>query len=127
MDDFSSAANGRQRQQLHANYMVEHLRSLGCIVQNARLQGIPEQLTEVFALGTIVSFSQQKFLLREDQLTEIMELIQDLRATRENPVRKLAKLAGLLISRAHCLGPATRMRTRALYASIESRLKPHEP
>ena len=81
MDDFTGAANGRQRQQLHANYMVEHLRSRGWIVQNAKLQGMPEPLTEVFALGTIDSFSQQKFLLREDQLTEIMKLIQDLRAT----------------------------------------------
>ena len=126
MDYFTGAAIGWQRQQLHAKYMVEHLRSLGWVVQNAKLQGIPEPLPEVFALGTIVSFSQQKFLLREDQLTEIMELIHDLRAARENPVSKLAKLAGLLISRAHCLGPATRMLTRALYDSIESQLNPHE-
>ena len=36
------------------------------------------------------------------------------------PVRSLSCLAGLLIARAHSLGPATSMRTRAIYSKIEA-------
>lgn len=126
MDDFPSGAPSEQQQRLHARYMVEHLRSLGWLIQPSKLQGIPEPLERIHALGTLISFPDQKFYLAEDKLREIVDITTSLHTKTKCPVRSLSRLAGLLISRAHSLGPATRMRTRSMYQNIEARLKPHE-
>jgi hypothetical protein len=126
MDDFPSGAPGAQQQRLHAHYMVEHLRSLGWLIQASKLQGIPDPLEHIHALGTLISFPDQKFYLGEDMMQEIIDLASSLHGRTQCPVRSLSRLAGLLISRTHSLGPATRMRTRSMYQNIEARLKPHK-
>ena len=126
MDDFPSGAPRKQQQRLHARYMVEHLRSLGWLTQASKLQGIPEPLESIHALGTLISFPDQKFYLADDMLQEIISLAASLQPQKTCPVRSLSRLSGLLISRTHSLGPATRMRTRAMYQNIEARLKSYE-
>ena len=126
MDDFPSGAVGALQQRLHASYMVEHLRSLGWLIQASKLQGIQDPSELIHALGTLISFSNQKFCLAEDTVQEILTLAQSLRGRATCLVKSLSLLSGLLVSRAHALGPATRMRTRAMYRNIEARLKPHE-
>ena len=107
MDDFTGAASGLQRQQLHANYIMEHLRSLAWIVHHAKLQGIPEPLTEVFELGTIVSFSQQKFLFCKYQLTKIMDLTAQSQPDRRLPYQGRHLLSLLLHVAPESLRPPT--------------------
>ena len=92
-----------------------------------KLVGYPEPAPAVFALGCLVSFTAQSFSLNHEQITEILSLVVGLLSVRVCPVKQLARLAGLLVSRTHCLGPAARMRTRSMYQNIEERLRPQEP
>ena len=68
MDDFPSGAPSEQQQRLHARYMVEHLRSLGWLIQPSKLQGIPEPLERIHALGTLISFPDQEVLSGRGQV-----------------------------------------------------------
>jgi hypothetical protein len=94
--------------------MVEHMRSLGFILKDAKILGYPIPSVKIFALGCTVSFTAQTFSLKPTQLQEILALVSSLLAVRACPVKTLASLAGLLVSRSHYLGPAARMRTRAM-------------
>ena len=128
LDDFPSGAPSFLLQRLHCHYMVEHMRSLGWVLKEAKLLGYPDPLPELPALpvGIIVSFSAQQFRLKPAHAQEILDLAARLDSLRACPVKVLSRFAGLIVSRSHCLGPAARMRTRAIYANIEDRLKPHE-
>lgn len=126
LDDFPSGALSGLQQRLHCHFMVEHTRSLGFFLKDTKLVGYPDPMPEIFALGTLISFTSQQFCLRPNQIDNILALVSHLAASRTCPVRLLSRLAGLIVSRAHCLGPAARMRTRAMYSNMEDRLKPHE-
>jgi hypothetical protein len=102
------------------------MRSLGWVLKAAKLLGYPDPLLEMPALGIIVSFSAQQFRLKPAHAQEILELAAHLDTLRACPVKVLSRFAGLIVSLSRCLGPAARMRTRAIYANIEDRLKPHE-
>jgi hypothetical protein len=126
MDDFPSGGTSAIQQRLHAMYMCEHLRSLGWIIKMKKLIGLPDPLTVISALGTLISFTDQNFYLDKKVVEEIKQAARTLTSTRKVPVLKLSKLAGMIVSRSHCFGPAARMRTRAMYKNIEDRLRPHE-
>ena len=126
MDDFPSGGLSEIQQTLHAKFMCEHLHSLGWLIKAKKFIGIPPTLTTIPALGTRISFSDQKFYLGQEQVAQIVDLAGQLAKMRTIPVQKLARLAGLIVSRQHCLGPAARMRTRAMYKDIDERLKPYE-
>ena len=126
MDDFPSAALSGIQQQLHGQFMLENLHSLGWVVKEPKLIVFPNPLPEIPALGTIISFTEQKFFMKPAHIQEILSIAKTLHDLRDCHVRLLSKLAGLIISRSHCLGPAARMRTRAMYRNIEARLQPHE-
>lgn len=126
LDDFPSGAPSSLQQQLHCHYMVEHMSSLGFILKEKKLFGYPVPAVEIFALGCAVSFTSQTFSLNSTQIQEIQGLVSSLLSVRSCPVKTIARLAGLLVSRSHCLGPAARLRTRSMYRNIEERLKPHE-
>ena len=126
LDDFPSAARTALLYRLHMAFMLEHCKSLGWLIQLTKVLGHPEPCTILPALGTQIYLSDQQFRLAEDKVLEIQELAKTLASSRTFLVRVLSRLAGLIISRAHCLGPAARMRTRAMYINIEARLKPHE-
>ena len=126
LDDFPSAAQSYLIQRFHCHFMVTHIHSLGWFLKDTKLLGYPNPLPEIFALGTLISFSSQQFRLRPGQIQEIINLVSHLSALRSCPVRLLSRLAGLIVSRSHCLGPSARMRTRAMYSNIEDRLHPHE-
>ena len=103
MDDFPSGDRSKTQQKLHAKYMCEHLQSLGWLIKEKRLIGIPTPLTTIPALGTRISFSDQKVYLREEQVVQIVGLAGQLSKSRAVPVQKLARLAGSIVSRQHCL------------------------
>ena len=126
MDDFPSGGTSAIQQRLHAMYMCEHMRSLGWIIKMKKLIGLPDPLTVIPALGTLISFTDQNFYLDKKVVEEIKQAARTLTSTRKVPVLKLSRLAGMIVSRSHCFGPAARMRTRAMYKNIEDRLRPHE-
>jgi hypothetical protein len=106
--------------------MVEHMLSLGFILKMPKLIRFPEPVPEIFAMGCLVSFTGQSFSFKQEQIDEILSLVSSLLTGRSCPVKQLARVAGLLVSSTHCLGQATKMRTRAMYQNIEERLKPQE-
>ena len=85
----------------------------------------------MLSLGTMVDFDRQLYCLGSKRTNAI---VKDLRAVHlgsevrrvQVPVRLLAKLAGLIIASMISLGASVRIRTRALYAVILSRLFPGE-
>ena len=125
-DDFPSAARDMLSQRLHIAYMREHLISLGWLLQDTKLIGYPDPVTTIPALGSLISFADQKYFLAPAKVTQIQQLAAEFLPCRRVFVRKLSKLAGLIISRTHCLGPAARIHTRSMYTNIEERLQPHE-
>ena len=78
--------------------MVEHLRSLGWLIQRKKLQGIPDPLERIQGLETTISFPDQKFYLADESVREILAIAESLQAQRNCQVRTLSQLAGLLIS-----------------------------
>ena len=126
LDDFASADSACLPQTLHARYMLEHLLSLGWVIQTHKLLGVDHPLPVLPALGTLIFFPTQTFILPPDKVATISTLAAFLLPRRKVFVRHLSRLAGLLLSASHCLGPATRIHTRAMYQAIESRLQPHE-
>jgi hypothetical protein len=129
LDDFPSGSISSLMHHLHAHFMVEHMESLGFILKQAKLNGYPDQAPEIFALGCLVSFTNQSLSLNYEQVTEILSLAAGLLSVRVCPVKSesVALLAGLLVSRSHCLGPTARLHTRSMYQNIEERLRPQEP
>jgi hypothetical protein len=81
---------------------------------------------EIPALGVILSFRKQEFRLKPETVQEIIGTAMQILASRKCHVKQLARLAGLIVSRTHCLGPAAKIRTRALYWNIEARLNLQE-
>jgi hypothetical protein len=114
-DDFPSAAESFLIQKINCQFMVEHMHSLGWFLKDIKLIGYPDPIPEIFALGTLISFTYQRFQLRPDQIQQILLLTQ-------NYIRfVLAKSNLFTPSRSHhipCLGPAARMRTRAMYTNM---------
>jgi hypothetical protein len=107
---------------LHIAFMLEHLASLGWLVALPKLIGylIPQEI--IPALVTEIHFSTQTFHLAEPNPQEIIDLTRTMLESRKNPVKSLARLAGLIVSRSHCLGPSARIRTRSMYANLEDSL-----
>ena len=85
-----------------------------------------DPVTTIPALGSLISFADQKYFLAPAKVTQIQQLAAEFLPCRRVFVRKLSKLAGLIISRTHCLGPAARIQTRSMYTNLEERLQPHE-
>jgi hypothetical protein len=65
MDDIPSGGTSATQQRLHARYMCEHLHSLGWIIKMKKLIGLPEPLTVIPAIGTLISFTDQEFYLQK--------------------------------------------------------------
>ena len=126
MDDFTSADPDRLSQLLNIRYMYEHLIALGWLVQDHKVQGLREPCSSLEALGTVISFSNHTFSLPEQSIYHILDSCHQLLNLHSTPVRTLARLAGLIVASAHCLGPAARIRTKSMYANIEARLPPSQ-
>ena len=114
MVDFTSGGRSETQQALHAKYMCEHLISLGdSSKQRSSLEySAPYDHSSPRDQHLVLG---PKFYLGEEQVAQLVTLSEQLTAARAVPVQKLARLAGLIISRQHYLGPAARLRTRAMY------------
>ena len=104
--------------------MVKHMQAWE--IQLIKLVGIPVLVEEIPALGIIMSFKNQEFRLKPETIQDIIGTAMQILASRRCHVKLLARLAGLIVSRTHCLGPAARIRRRALYYNIEARLNAQE-
>ena len=105
-------------------FMLEHCTSIGWIVIRQKVKGILNQALRFVLLALASPFKNKSSFSLMLKLNRDKFKASPLIATlRSIAVRKLSQLAGFIISRAHCLGPPSRMRTRAIYSNIEERLK----
>jgi hypothetical protein len=126
MDDVTGGALSAAEAKRHVTFMIWHLQKLGFLVQHEKTQGLERPVTKMLALGTLVDFDQQLYSMGAKRTKSILDaLVAVHRPNVWRPrlhVRLLAKLAGLIIASMISLGASVRIRTRALYAAIVTRL-----
>ncbi len=70
--------------------------------------------------------SAAKNFLTEEREKQIISLCEEMSSLRKIEARKLAQIAGIIISQIAALGPIARIRTRAMYHCLKTRLLPSE-
>ena len=102
-----------------AQTLVHVLRRFGWLVHPTKCVGTTVAVQRFQALGTIVDLAAQVFTVPEPTLQRILEVARLLAAGPPTvPVRTIARLKGLIAATWIAVGPATRIRTRALDEAI---------
>ena len=127
MDDLAGAANTTNQSMEEGQFAVTHLKKLGFIIQEKKLDGVFSPKTCIKDLGVLVNLQCQQFQTCPDRMEHIKEAAAFLlpskgRAHRRIKDKSVARLCGLLICSTISLGSNTRLRTRDLYGVINSRL-----
>ena len=71
-------------------------------------------------LGFTIDLADGKFYIQEKKLDKLKNAVKSISALEKVPVRALGSVVGQIMSMGLALGPITRLRTRALYALINS-------
>lgn len=105
-----------------AQVMINVLRRFGWLIHPTKCVGTTTAVQVFQALGTVVNLATQTFSVPEATVRRILDAARSL-ATGPPlaPVRSVARLKGLITGAWVAIGPATRVRTRALDALIDSR------
>ena len=77
-------------------------------------------------LGMIVDLRAQKYLMTPKRQDQIVSMAKTLLESRTQRARRLAQIAGVIMSQVAAIGPIARIRTRYIYACIKTRLFPLE-
>ena len=94
----------------------------GYIIQETKCNGIGNALPSIPGLGLVIDCQQQKYFLTDKREKQIISLCQDISSSSKIKARKLAQIAGIIISQIAALGPIARIRTRAMYNCLKTRL-----
>jgi hypothetical protein len=87
--------------------------------QDEKIDWIARPLNHHTSFRYLDIIHRSEILSSKESREEIKQSARALASTRKVPVLKISQLAGMIISRAYCLDPAARMRTR-------DRLRPDE-
>jgi len=98
----------------------------GYFIQETKCNGIGNALSSIPGLGLVIDCQQQKDFLTEERKKQIISLCEEMSSLRKIEARKLAQIAGIIISQIAALGPIARIRTRAMYHCLKTRLLPSE-
>jgi len=77
-------------------------------------------------LGMIADLRAQKYLMTPKRQDQIVSMAKTLLESRTQRARRLAQIAGVIMSQVAAIGPIARIRTRYIYACIKTRLFPLE-
>lgn len=124
VDDFPHGGVGNGEVVSNAGFIIRFLRKCGFIIEpKKKCLGYDKAVTKLPALGFIIDFEEQKFMVKPERRQAMLELARVIWAKRfaRLSVRMVAALAGRLVSMSLALGGVARMRTRALYAVIGHR------
>ena len=102
------------------------LRLHGYICQESKCQGVGDALSSIPGLGMIVDLRAQKYLMTPKRQDQIVSMAKILLESRTQRARRLAQIAGVIMSQVAAIGPIARIRTRYIYACIKTRLFPLE-
>ncbi len=98
----------------------------GYIIQETKCNGIGNALPSIPGLGLIIDCQRQKYFLTEKREKQIISMCEEMSSLNRIKVRKLAQIAGIIISQIATLGPIARIRTRGMYHCLKTRLLQYE-
>ena len=99
--------------------IVSDLEQAGFVLNITMSRLKPEQVGAW--LGFTLDLREGKFLVPEDKVARLVKSIDGILASSTVHVQWLASAVGQIISMSLAIGQVTRLRTRALYAMINSR------
>ena len=91
----------------------------GYIIQETKCNDIGNTLPSIPGLGLV---KKQKYFLTDKREKQIISLCEDMSSLNKIKTRKLAQITGIIISQIAVLGPIARIRTRAMYNCLKTRL-----
>ncbi len=94
----------------------------GYIIQEIKCNGIGNALPSIPGLGLIIDCQRQKYFLTEKREKQIMSKCEEMSSLSRIKARKLAQIAGIIISQIATLGPIARIRTRGIHHCLKTRL-----
>jgi hypothetical protein len=94
----------------------------GYIIQETKCNGIGNTLPSIPGLGLVIDCQRQKYFLTEKREKKIISLCEEMSSLNRIKVRKLAQIAGIIVSQIVSLGPIARIRTRSMYHCLKTRL-----
>jgi hypothetical protein len=106
--------------------LVSTLQVHGYIVHPEKCQGVGNSLQIIPGLGMIINCKVKKYFMTPKRETQIVAMCQTLMSNRLQTARRVSQTAGVIMSQIAALGPIARIRTRSMYACIQSRLLPGE-
>jgi len=122
LDDSVFAAPSAPEALAAGNMLVRVLRRFGWLVHPTKCVGVTAAVRSFIALGTLVDLSLQTFSVPADAVDRILTAALALASGPSAvQVRVVARLKGLVSATWLSTGIATRVRTRAFDAVIESR------
>ena len=116
IDDGILAASSEQKCMTGMSQIVSDLEHAGFVLNIIKSRLTPQQIGQW--LGFILNLIDGTFAAPEDKVARLMASIQSILASLLVHVRCLASAVGQIISMSLAVGPVTRLRTRALYATI---------
>jgi len=102
------------------------LKHHGYICQEIKCHGIGDALPVIPGLGMIIQLDQQKYFMTPKRQAQIISMAQGLLNSRYQRARLLSQFAGVIMSQIAAIGPIARIRTRYIYACIQTRLFANE-
>ena len=125
LDDIVFAAKSAREVLGAAQMLINVLRRFGWLIHPTKCVGTTSPVQVFQALGTVVDLATQTFSVPADTVRRILEAAQALATgPPEVPVRSVARLKGLISATWVSVGAATRIRTRAFDAVVDSRPSP---
>lgn len=98
------------------------LQTHGYICQDEKCKGIGNALPAITGLGMIVDFREQKYFMTEKRIHQIIDMCQQALSHPFQQARLISRIAGIIMSQVSAIGPMARIRTRSMYACIQTRL-----
>ena len=126
MDDLPHADVCERRQLKNTTFIIQFLRRCGFIIEpEKKCVGYKEPLQTLPALGFDIDLPRQLYLVPSEKMERIeeraRELMVEYRAGRKVQVKRLASMAGLVVSTGLALGGIVRIMTRHMYRNIGNR------
>ena len=120
LDDGIIAVDQESKAPSESSRVQRDLQCAGFVVNVEKSVWDPK--SDIEWLGFIIDLAKGEFLVPDRKLVKLRSQLQEALELQLMPARKLASLIGKIISMSLALGPVTRLMTRSLYATLNSRV-----
>ena len=119
IDDGMGASKTKALNVAHRDVVVSDLKFAGFVLNVPKSHLDPQQVGKW--LGFIIDLLEGNFYVPDDKLKSLKSAIRCAYPVDMAPARCLAKIVGKIVSMSLAIGPVARLRTRALYAAMNTR------